>query len=166
VRQDRLRRVRRIPIVTLKMAARRRAPEGIFDTNVYIAAIRSGDRRVWQSLAGPNVWLSMVVVFELLAGARSAHEKEPLLRLVEAARRRGRLLVPTEQDWLIAAQVLERYTRYHGTLKPSDHVANLLIALGAARIAGEVVTANLVDFRRWARAPRRAGHDLSVSRRV
>jgi len=143
------------------VAARRRPR--VYDTTVYIAAIRSADRRVWQGLAGPDVWLSIVVVFELLAGAKSAQETDPLLRLLEVSRRRERLLVPSEQDWLMAAQVLERYARHHGALHPWQHTADVLIALSAARIAGEVVTANLVDFRRWARVLRRAGHDISVS---
>ena len=77
-----------------------------------------------------------------------------------------RLLVPTEQEWLTAGQVLPRYARRHGALKPSQHVADLLIALGAARVAGEVVTDNLVDFRRWARALRQAGQSVWVSDRV
>jgi hypothetical protein len=60
--------------------------------------------------------------------------------------------VPTEYEWLTAAQVLARYARHHGALKSSHHVADLLIALGAALVASEVVTDNLVDLRRWARA--------------
>jgi predicted nucleic acid-binding protein len=99
----------------------------------------------------------------VLAGANSAQESDPLLRLLEASRRRERLLVPSDLDWLTAAQVLERYARRHGALQPWQHMGDVLIALGAARIAGEVVTANLVDFRRWARVLRRAGHDVSVS---
>jgi predicted nucleic acid-binding protein len=143
------------------VAARRRPR--IFDTSIYIAAIRSADRRLWERLAAADVWLSIVVAFELLAGATSSHESDALLRLVDASRRRARLLVPTDQEWLTAAQVLERYSRQHGALKPSDHMDDLLIVLSAARVAGEVVTANVVDFRRWARTLRHAGHDVLVS---
>ena len=41
-----------------------------------------------------------------------------------------------------------------------------LIALGAACVVGELVTNNLVDFRRWARALRQAGQSVWASDRV
>ncbi|MBV9329125.1 MAG: PIN domain-containing protein [Chloroflexi bacterium] len=139
------------------MAARR---PRVYDTNAYIAALRAREPR---ALAGPLVWLSAVVVSELLAGAKTTFEERDIRELVDSSRRRGRLLIPTGQDWLQAGELIGRYSRQHGALKPRDHFADVLICLAAARIAGEVVTANLVDFRRWARMLRQSGGDVGVT---
>jgi hypothetical protein len=45
-------------------------------------------------------------------------------------------------------------------------VADVLIELGAARVAAEIVIGNLVDFRRWATALRKPGKSVWVSDRV
>jgi predicted nucleic acid-binding protein len=146
------------------VAARQRAR--LFDTTVYIAAIRSGERQALERLSGPLVWLSSVVSFELLAGTKSDPERAQLQRLVEAYRRRGRLLIPTDQEWQRAGDILARYGAAHGKVQPYDHVGDVLITLTAARLAGEVVTGNLVDFRRWAGWVRRSGGDVTVSDRL
>lgn len=108
----------------------------------------------------------MIVVFELRAGARSVVEFRQLQRLVDASRRRDRLLVPTEQEWLTAAQIVRHYAGRLGALNPWTHVGDVLILLGAARVGGEVVTQNLQDFNRWALELRAAGQDVGVSDRL
>ncbi|MBV9599800.1 MAG: type II toxin-antitoxin system VapC family toxin [Chloroflexi bacterium] len=146
------------------MAAARRPR--VYDTSVYVNAIRSRQRRTLQEMAGAAAGLSMVVVFELLAGADTSSERTEVLRMVEIYRRQDRLLVPSVEDWTRAGVIIANYARQHGALKPRDHLADILITLAAARMSGEIVTVNLVDFRRWARMLRRAGGDVLVSDRV
>jgi hypothetical protein len=45
-------------------------------------------------------------------------------------------------------------------LDPRDHIANVLIALSAARLQGEVVSANARHMQQWVRLAQGAGLDV------
>jgi predicted nucleic acid-binding protein len=77
-------------------------------------------------------------------------------------RRRDRLLTPDDEDWIRAGRLIARQIRLHGTLRPRDHLADVLILISAARLGGVVVTANLRHFEAWRRLAVAAGLDVMV----
>jgi predicted nucleic acid-binding protein len=109
------------------------------------------------------VWLSVVVACELYAGTRSPQERQALDRLVRDAAAARQFLAPSPQDWIQAGTLLARRVRLHGTLRPRDHLADVLIVVSTARIGGEIVTANLRHFEAWAELARRAGLGVTVT---
>jgi predicted nucleic acid-binding protein len=143
----------------------RRRPR-IFDTNIYIAAIRSADPAPVAAACRTRYLAVSRGSFRVARGREVYSGNRSPARPVEASQRRARLLVPSNRDWLAATQVLVRYARQHGALQPRQHMGDVLIALSAARITGEVMTHNVDDFRRWARALRRAGSGVLVNTRT
>ncbi|SRR5581483_7882449 len=126
----------------------------LFDTSVYIAAIRKQDSSALSLRnLGPEspVWLSAVVLEELYAGvsSRKAHVIRQFQRNFEKVRR---VLVPNLTDWSEAGTVLSRLAEKYGY----DHIGrarltnDALIAINAGRLGMEVITANERDFRRLA----------------
>jgi predicted nucleic acid-binding protein len=131
---------------------------------VLLAAIRRPER--WpaflSSLQSGQVWLSSVVLAELYAGTRSPDDGLILDRIAVAMRGRDRLLTPDDEDWIRAGRLIARQIRLHGTLRPRDHLADVLILISAARLGGVVVTANLRHFEAWRRLAVAAGLDVMV----
>jgi predicted nucleic acid-binding protein len=124
----------------------------LFDSSVYISALRTKDDsalRARGQVAGERLWLSAVVLEELLAGSTGA-----TIRLVERFGRDfdriGRLLVPNAADWTTAGKLLARIgTRYgFSSIARSRMTNDVLISASASRLAIEVVTANARDFTR------------------
>lgn len=126
----------------------------LFDTSVYVAALRKGEDGVLSIRrldSGSQVWLSAVVLEELYAGADdSGHAVVD--RLERDFDRAKRVLVPNLSDWTQAGRVLSRlaakydYARIgHGRL-----TNDALIAMSAGRLGIRVITANERDFRRLA----------------
>jgi hypothetical protein len=78
--------------------------------------------------------------------------------------RRGRIwLSAVVAHESLAARLIARRIRLHGSLQPRDHLADVLVLVSAARLHGEVVTTNQGHFRAWARLARAAGLDVTVS---
>jgi predicted nucleic acid-binding protein len=138
------------------------ARELVPDTTVFVAAIRQSDRMFLEAVYRGNIWLSAVVACELYSGTRSGAEAVQLDRMVRGAKRANRLLVPTLEDWTRAGRLLARRVRLHGSLRPRDHLADVLIVASAGRIGGEVLTSNRVHFEIWADLARRSGLDVIV----
>ena len=133
------------------------------DTTAFVGAIRAARLSFFEDIMRGRVWVCSVVLCELLAGTRTPDEARQLDRLAAGARRADRLLVPTHEEWEAAGRLLARRVRLHGALQPRDHLADALILLAAARLQGEVVTANVRHFEAWAILARRAGYDVVVS---
>jgi predicted nucleic acid-binding protein len=108
------------------------------------------------------MWLSAVVICELYAGTRSAAEATLIDQLSRDAQEADRLLVPTLEDWTRAGRLLARRVRLHGSLRPRDHLADVLIVASAGRIGGEILTSNRVHFDAWTELARRSGLDVVV----
>lgn len=70
--------------------------------------------------------------------------------------------MPSSYEWTQAGALLARRVRLYGAIKPRDHLADVLILLSAARVNGEVITANRRHFDAWAELARRAGLDVTV----
>src|ERR1700756_5294840 len=125
----------------------------LFDTSVYIAALRQGNEALIASRrAGDAVlWLSSVVLEELYAGAdeRARHAVERLERDFDRARR---ILVPNLSDWTHAGKVLARLAaKYDYEQIGQGRLTNdALIAMSSARLGIRVITANARDFTRIA----------------
>src|SRR5579884_4312001 len=129
-------------------------PLVLFDTSVYVAALRRGDNGVIairRLNSGSVVWLSSVVLEELYAGAndRSRRAVEKLDRDFDRARR---ILIPTLNDWTEAGRVLSQLGTKYGYEKIGQGrlTNDTLIALSAGRSGIRVMTTNERDFRRLA----------------
>ncbi|MBK9308308.1 MAG: PIN domain-containing protein [Nitrospira sp.] len=116
----------------------------LLDTAIYIENFRSG-RFTVRLLQSPFVIsCSSVVLHELLRGARTATERKFVLELS----RRCQVLTPTEQQWLKAAEILNRLRRreHYEATKLRDLAFDVLIALSARSIGASVITTNHTDF--------------------
>jgi predicted nucleic acid-binding protein len=94
----------------------------VFDTSVYISAFRRGDaaildlRRASRAGAGGSqpLWLSAVVLAELLIGASDKKARGYLLEMEKQFVRVDRVLVPSQSDWRLAGEVLSLVGQKYG----------------------------------------------------
>ena len=119
-----------------------------YDTNIFIRYKQSHPR---------DIYMSAVVLQELVAGADDASRIKDFERSRHEYRKLNRLLVPTEEDWWqagLALNALQRGRRSKKTGKiPKISVAeryriinDVLIARTAKRAGVTVVTDNVNDF--------------------
>jgi predicted nucleic acid-binding protein len=126
----------------------------LFDTSIYVAALRRADDGVLAVRrlgSGSLVWLSAVVLEELYAGA--GDRGQPVVeRLERDFDRAKRVLVPNLGDWAEAGRVLSRLaTKYNYEQIGQGRLTNdALIAMSAGRLGIKVITTNERDFRRLA----------------
>lgn len=123
-----------------------RSPKfALLDTSIYIENFRSG-RFTFRLLHSPFiVRCSAVVLHELLRGAQTRAER----KFVSELSRHCQVLTPTEQQWLKAADILQRlrHREHYDTTKMRESAFDVLIALSARDIGAAVITANHADFR-------------------
>jgi len=125
----------------------------LFDTSIYVSALRRGDTgpAVARFVAENDMWLSAVVLEELYAGSRERDRH--VVELIERAfAKEGRILTPELDDWIQAGKVLSRLgAKYDYEQIGRNRLTNdALMAISAARAGVTVVTANVRDFRRLA----------------
>ena len=135
-------------------------PGILFDTSVYIAALRRGNALILSSRRAARsgeaqdrpLWLSAVVLEELLVGARDGALKKLLARLEKDFERAGRLLVPLQSDWTASGQVLALIGEKHGYEEAgrARMTNDALIAMSASRNGIVVQTMNDDDYRKIA----------------
>ena len=117
-------------------------PGVLLDTSVYITALRqgnaavlglrralrSGERQTWP------LWLSIVVLEELYAGAAESKVRRDLQRLEREFDKIGRLLIPGRSDWATAGHVLNKIGQKHGfsLIRRARLTNDALIAMSAA----------------------------------
>jgi predicted nucleic acid-binding protein len=126
----------------------------LFDTSIYISALRSGDKAFLASrrlAADSPLWLSSVVLEELYAGVRDPG-RHAVERLEREFDRIKRILVPNLSDWTQSGRVVSRLAaKYHYERIDQGRLTNdALIAMSAGRLGITVITANERDFRRLA----------------
>lgn len=129
-------------------------PHILFDTSIYISAIRKGHASV---LALRNVghdsplWLSAVVLEELYAGASGPHIQS-IAQFQKDFERARRIVLPILTDWVQAGGVLSRLAEKYGyeQIGRGRLTNDALIAASARRLGIEVLTANERDFRKLA----------------
>lgn len=132
----------------------------LFDTSVYISALRRGDVSILSSRRAVRVgkaqdrplWLSVVVLEELLVGAQDRTMKKLLAHLERDFERAGRLLVPLQSDWTAAGQVLALVGEKYGyeEVGRARMTNDALIAISAFRSGIVVQTLNDQDYRKLA----------------
>jgi predicted nucleic acid-binding protein len=126
----------------------------LFDTSVYIAALRSEDSGVLEVRridSGFPVWLSAVVLEELYAGAGDRGQSV-VARLERDFERAKRILVPNLSDWTETGSVLSRLAAKYGyeQIGRGRLTNDALIAVSASRLGIQIITRNARDFRRLA----------------
>lgn len=132
----------------------------VFDSSIYIDAQRRKDMSL---LAARNfriegekglrpLWLSAVVLEELLVGAINQAAQKLCLKLEKDFTRAGRLFVPSRSDWITGGQVLCEIGKKHGfnEVKGARMTNDALIAMSAASRGFKVFTKNGKDFARLA----------------
>ena len=135
-------------------------PGILFDTSVYISALRSGDFSVLSTRRAARrgesqdrpLWLSVVVLEELLVGARDKRMKKLLAHLERDFERAGRLLVPLQSDWTATGQVLALTGEKYGyeEVGRARMTNDALIAMSSSRSGIVVQTLNDGDYRKIA----------------
>ena len=128
----------------------------LFDTSVYIQALRQGDaavlglRRALRlgDLQTRPLWLSLVVLEELYVGAVEAEVRRDLQRMEREFDKIGRLLLPARSDWTTAGQVLSRIGQKYGfNLVSKARLTNdAVIAMSVASHGFTIQTKNSGDF--------------------
>lgn len=123
----------------------------VFDTNVYVAALREGVTGAAFArirTRAPRTFLASVVSAELRAGARDRVGRLAVRDLVEQFDRLSRIVTPDARSWDLAGDVLGDIRRREPSLRAK--IASLwndaLIALSARQIGASVVTGNVKDF--------------------
>ena len=129
-------------------------PAALFDTSIYISALRQGNQAtvaLRRLAADEPLWLSSVVLQELYAGAGD-RERQVVERLERDFDKAKRILVPNLSDWTQAGRVLARLAaKYDYEKIGRGRLTNdALIAMSAGRLAITVITANEKDYRRLA----------------
>jgi predicted nucleic acid-binding protein len=126
----------------------------LFDSSLYISALRRGDFALrWPDDADSesDVWLSSVVLEELYAGASDTELVliEEMERLFD---RRNRMLVPNLADWTRTGKTLRRLAEKYGyeQIGRGRLTNDALIAASASRAGIRVLTTNGRDFARLA----------------
>lgn len=124
----------------------------LLDTNVYLEAFRSEQRKVQFRQAFfpllPATFLASVVAYELNVNAKDGRTRTLLQELIRPMEQTGRVVSPTFIDWVEAAAVvtaIEEKARGWRSKLPSL-LNDILIALCARRIGAILVTYNKDDF--------------------
>lgn len=105
-----------------------------------------------------NFRLSAIALLELIASADDASDRKAYEQLFRQYQKDNLLIVPNEDDWLLASKILyllthERKRSQRGKLKrlppgASQRLAlDVLIAVSARRWKAQVVTENWADFK-------------------
>jgi predicted nucleic acid-binding protein len=123
----------------------------VFDTNVYIAALREGlGGAAFDRLqeAGPRTFLASVVSSELRVGVRDEDGLAMVIALDKRFERLGRIVVPTAGSWKDVGDVLAKIAHREPSLRTKVRGLwnDALIAMSARQIGATVVTQNVRDF--------------------
>ena len=132
----------------------------IFDTSIYITALRQGNAAIFQVRRADAsdkprsvpLWLSAVVLEELYVGAQNNSLKKALAHFESNFVQIGRLVVPSRTDWIVSGQVLAKVGQKYGyaEVTRARMTNDALIAISAARQGFTVRTKNAADFRKIA----------------
>jgi predicted nucleic acid-binding protein len=129
----------------------------LFDTSIYISALRRGDFTIFSQRRGGAegetesrpLWLSAVVLEELYVCATGGKMKKLLGKFEKDFENINRLLVPNQNDWTTCGQVLSLIGKEAGfeAVKKARMTNDCLIAMTCARRCLTVFTHNAEDFK-------------------
>jgi predicted nucleic acid-binding protein len=121
----------------------------IVDTQLLIRAFRSDaeSRRLLEFLAAysPSVYLSSVVVQELLAGARPGEMRRVKHIFIHRFERARRVVTPTHRSWTRGGNIL-RSLRSAGYAITPSLTNDVLIAASAVQIGATIIQDNEKDY--------------------
>jgi predicted nucleic acid-binding protein len=122
----------------------------LFDTNVYFALLHQRSvlehHASFVAAVGPRLYLSSIVSYELLQGARGELGRARIRRATRQLERIGRVIAPSHSDWVRAGRVQSRIWDERPDLLKKSLQNDVLIACSAAREGAVVVTSNTEDF--------------------
>ena len=122
----------------------------IFDTSIYIRALRQGNDDILLQTQSENfpLWLSAVVLEELYVGATDKKLLKVFTKFEYNFTKINRLLVPNQSDWSIAGQILNKIGEKYGFDKVGKArlTNDILLAMSVARNGFKLLTANAKDF--------------------
>ncbi len=123
----------------------------IYDTNIYIGAIRGGaSSREFDLLRHslPFTYLCSVVTAELYAGAIDSLALRLTAPFVLLSERVGRVVTPSHRSWGEAGRILGRIREEVPQIRSKLPALfnDALIALSAIQIGGSICTRNKEDF--------------------
>jgi predicted nucleic acid-binding protein len=126
----------------------------LFDTSLYINALRKGDAGVValpQLVPDAQLWVSAVVLEELYAGIND-RDRSAIERLEQDMSKIRRVLVPNQSDWVQTGKALAGLgAKYHYEAIGRGRLTNdALIATSCGRVGIQVLTANAGDFSKLA----------------
>ena len=123
----------------------------VFDTSVYISAIRGGlfspvFRMLQETL--PRAFLASVVSAELLAGATNPAARRTVMDFVRRAHKVRRVVTPDAGTWERAGTLFSEIRQGSPHLRPQVKMLwnDVLIALSARQVGAMIVTRNARDF--------------------
>lgn len=128
----------------------------IFDTSVYINALRRQDASVLSQTRTASeegkpapLYLSVVVLEELYVGAADQRLKKLLAGFENGFEKINRLLVPNRNDWTTSGRILSNIGQKHGfeMVGRARMTNDCLISVTAARYGLTVITHNAEDFK-------------------
>jgi predicted nucleic acid-binding protein len=133
----------------------------LFDTSIYITAFRQGDRSIMELRRASRksgdensypLWLSAVVLSELLIGASGKKSLKALFNYEKEFLKVNRMLIPIQNDWRLAGEVLAKVGEKYGyeQVGRTRMTNDALIAMSAARNGFTVLTKNADDFKKIA----------------
>src|SRR5437867_2024791 len=106
-------------------------------------------------MARGALFLPGVVLCELQAGATTRDDRADVETLRRAL---GERVVGTDpDDWVLAGRCLGRYAERWGRVRPRDHLADVLVAVTAARLGATIAAEDVHGMTRWIWALRRLG---------
>jgi predicted nucleic acid-binding protein len=118
----------------------------LLDTNVYIEACRSEEKRARFRTTFfpllPATFLSAVVAYELYVNAQDRRTRRLVQEFIHPLERSGRVVSPTFADWLAVSEIvtaIEEKDRGWRSKMPAL-LNDILIALCARRIGATVFT--------------------------
>lgn len=120
----------------------------VLDTNVYIDLFANPDLYIDIFISEGPIYLSSVVLMELLAGAHGKNEKYTVKDLLKLFKKLGRIVTPTTKDYEQAGEILTKLQSVkHYNLKKCGSITNdCLIASSSKTIGAVVYTQNKKDF--------------------
>lgn len=122
----------------------------IFDTSIYIRALRQGSTNILRQRQNEKspLWLSAVVLEELYVGASDKKSIKIFTKFEDEFTKINRLLVPNQTDWSITGQILNKIGEKYGFEKigKARLTNDILLATSVARMGFKLLTANAKDF--------------------
>jgi predicted nucleic acid-binding protein len=124
-------------------------PKYIVDTQLVIRAFRHDDEAErmndFLSAFSRSVYLSSVVVQELLAGARDSEMRRLHRAFIRPFTQLKRVATPTHASWVRTGHILRVLRRGGHTITPS-FINDVLVAASAVQIGATVIQDNEKDF--------------------